>query len=417
MTLSDTILREVVAGYLTATPSAPIGVAVSGGSDSLALMILMRDWAQEVGADLRVVTVDHGLRAEAAEEAQYVGRIAADLGLSHDILRWQGWDGTGNLQDRARRARYSLMTDWAKENGIEVIALGHTADDQAETFLMRLSREAGADGLAAMQAKRLQRGITFLRPMLSLHRAELQAFLTRRDLTWVSDPSNDDPRYDRVRARQALQVLEPLGVTVASLNQVSRNLADIRETLAWYTFVEARQHVRVDHGDIVIPLAAYRTFRPEISRRLLQQALIWVSGAEYPPRRKGMTLLQLSLSAGTGMPLAGCRVTVARGDIRITREAAALKDLTAAPGEPWDGRWRLIGPAVPGAEVRVTGETGLKTCPDWRETGLPRTTLLAAPAVWQGDELVAAPLAGRAEGWRAELLRSDEQFFATLLTH
>ena len=117
------------------------------------------------------------------------------------------------------------------------------------------------------------------------------------------------------------------------------------------------------------------------------------------------------------MPLAGCRVTVAGGDIRITREAAALKDLAAAPGEPWDGRWRLIGPAVPGAEVRVTGETGLKACPDWRETGLPRTTLLAAPAIWQGDELVAAPLAGRAEGWRAELLRSDEQFFATLLTH
>ena len=105
----------------------------------MALLLL----ALDAGLQVRAVTVDHGLRPEAAAEAAWVGRLCAGLGVPHDTLQWQGWDGAGNLQDQARRARLSLIADWAKVAGLGAVALGHTQDDQAETVLMRLARRAG----------------------------------------------------------------------------------------------------------------------------------------------------------------------------------------------------------------------------------------------------------------------------------
>ena len=111
---ADRLLQEVIAGHFLPYPPERIGVAVSGGSDSLALMALLADWALETAAfELKVATVDHGLRKVSADEAQQVARLAASAGLDHETLRWTGWDGRGNLQDAARRARYDLLADWA----------------------------------------------------------------------------------------------------------------------------------------------------------------------------------------------------------------------------------------------------------------------------------------------------------------
>ena len=140
-----------------------LGGAVSGGADSLGLLHLLSDLS---GRRLHVVTVDHGLRPTSAGEALHVERIAEALGHRHTTLTWAGWDGKGNLQDQARRTRYSMMADWAKGRGLDAIALGHTMDEQAETFLMRLGREAGVDGLSAMEARIERFGMHFVRPLL-----------------------------------------------------------------------------------------------------------------------------------------------------------------------------------------------------------------------------------------------------------
>lgn len=137
--------------------------------------------------------------------------LCQGLGVSHDVLVWTGWNGAGNLQDQARRARYGLLTDWAVRRGVSAIALGHTADDQAETLLMRLGRAAGVTGLAGMAARRDQGGIEVLRPMLSITRVRLRAYLSKGGKSWVEDPSNHDERFDRIRARHALDGLVPWG--------------------------------------------------------------------------------------------------------------------------------------------------------------------------------------------------------------
>ena len=126
---ADAALHEAVRSLLAPGRFDRLGVAVSGGSDSLALLHVLADRAQEGGPELAGVTVDHGLRPEAAAEAAMVARVCAGLGVSHDTLRWQGWDGKGNLPDRARRARYGLIGDWARARGIAAVALGHTLAD------------------------------------------------------------------------------------------------------------------------------------------------------------------------------------------------------------------------------------------------------------------------------------------------
>ena len=142
----------LAAVFPDARPTA-LGVAVSGGGDSVALLCLMADWAAPREVRLAAATVDHGLRPEAAAEAAGVAALCGRLGLAHATLRWEGWDGRGNLMDAARRARRRLLADWAAEQGLAAVALAHTRDDQAETVLMRLARGAGVDGLSAMAGK------------------------------------------------------------------------------------------------------------------------------------------------------------------------------------------------------------------------------------------------------------------------
>ena len=183
------------------------GVAVSGGGDSVALLLLARDWAARAGRAVEAVTVDHGLRPGSAGEAAEVAALCARIGVPHDVLAWRGWDGNGNLQDNARRARRSLIADWARSRDVGAVALGHTLDDQAETLVMRLARGSGVDGLAAMAAESRAEGIVWLRPMLGLRRADLRAWLMAEGVGWAEDPSNEDEGFARVRVRRALDVL------------------------------------------------------------------------------------------------------------------------------------------------------------------------------------------------------------------
>ena len=400
-------------------------MAVSGGGDSVALLHLLARLCTTHQTKLHVLTVDHGLRPESAREAESVARMAASLSVAHTTLRWTEWDGTGNLQDQARRARYDLMTTWAGQNGFPMLALGHTADDQAETVLMRLARSGGVDGLAAMSARRVQNGVTLVRPMLDLSRADLRAYLTRNNLNWIDDPSNDDTRFDRIKMRKALDTLAPLGITSSVLAQVAGQMGRAREALDWYSFLAARDMSCVNDGDIVIDLKKFRTLPDEIARRLLVRAVMWVSGSEYAPRRKPVSDMMLAVRSGRAFTLEGCIVSRHKGCLWVCREYNAVRSLSSRPDESWDKRWNVETPGDWDKEtvdqedviVRALGQRGLAQCPDWRETGRPKEGLLSSPAIWRGDDLLSAPHAGRPEGWNVALSRSGEEFFATLLSH
>lgn len=400
------------------TPDAPppfyrMGIAVSGGGDSVALLHL----AVQAGLRCHAVTVDHGLRAGAAAEAETVARLCARLGVPHEVLRWQGWDGRGNLQDQARRARHRLIADWALRHGLDAVALGHNRDDLAETFVMRLARGAGVDGLAAMAARWRHLGVQWLRPLLGIGRDELRGWLAAQGVEWADDPSNADTRFERVRVRQAAATLATLGMTAERLASVAGHLAEVREALEAQTLAAAREFAIVEAGDVVIGARALNVLPAEIARRLLVRALLWVSSAEYGPRGAALARAMDALRAGRAATLLGCRMLPGGGAIRITREWQAVRDLRGPVDAPWDRRWMVSGPKTSGLEVRALGAAGLASCPDWRATGMPRASLLASPSIWRGDELLAAPLAGKANGWRVEPLNGDDGFFHFVLSH
>jgi len=391
----------------------PLGLAVSGGGDSVALLLL----ALDAGLQVRAVTVDHGLRPEAAAEAEWVGRLCAGFGVPHDILQWQGWDGAGNLQDQARRARLALIADWAMGAGLGAVALGHTQDDQAETVLMRLARRSGVDGLSAMTGRRRAQGMIWLRPLLSVSRDDLRAYLRDRGQAWIDDPSNDMLRFDRVKARRALAQMAPLGITPAVLAGVADQMRIARIALEHQTEAVARQIARIEGGDVVIDRAGFQDQPDEIRRRLLIGALGWVGSADYGPRAASVRTLLVAIAAGRGGTLAGCRVSLRARALRVAREWQAVRGMVAAPGQVWDRRWHVSGPDSNGLEVRALGEAGLSALGDWRASGLPRASLLASPSVWRAEALVAAPLVRTTGGWTARLAGGEDGFFLSLLSH
>lgn len=388
-----------------------IGIAVSGGSDSMALLHLGACAASEIGVELHAVTIDHRLRPEAAAEASHVRDVCEALKVRHDTLAWDHGEISGNLSDQARRARYRLISEWARTQGVTHVALGHTADDQAETFLMELAREAGLDGLSGMRSRWTENGLTWLRPLLETPRQSLRDYLVRQAVAWKDDPTNEDQKYQRVRARRALKALSPLGISATTIASVAGHLADARRVLETAVADAKRPGAREDAGAIFLDHARFLLLDPELQRRLLIGALRCVSGAAYSPRSASIKRALGALVAGRRATLSGCLLSLKGGEACILREPKAVADHTTASDVPWDGRWLLNGPHAPGLVAKALGESGLDQCKGWRSVGLPRDVLIVSPAIWQDATLIAAPVAGMHHGWTATLL-PERSFFA-----
>lgn len=398
----DSALLQAVDCVFTHRP-ARIGVAVSGGGDSVALLHLYARWSVQTGHPIAAVTVDHGLRADSRQEAEGVAALCRSLDIPHTILDWHRTSGAGNLPAAARQGRYGLMAQWARARGIGSIVLGHTLEDSAENFLMRLGRASGLDGLSEMAGKFERGGVRWARPLLQCKRDDLRAYLERHSVAWVEDPSNEDPRYQRTKARQVLPHLATLGITAQALQQTAGALRQSRDALMHYLRQDVERYVTQEAGDLLIPQDIGAHVPDEIARRISLAALHWVGSDEYGPRKSFSGILRDDLATQERLSIAGCLIMKRKGAYRITREYNAVKDLVTATDVVWDRRWRLDGPHDAGLEIRALGES-VSAVPDWRKTGLPRRSLTASPAVWRGESLVAAPLAGYNREWTAQIV-------------
>lgn len=416
-------LLEAIAPVMEAAPSGPVGVAVSGGSDSTALLLLVHAWAGAAGRRVAAVTVDHGLRPESAAEASAVAALCADRGIPHAVLSWQGRQGRGNLQGAAREARRALIGNWARAAGIGAVALGHTLEDQAETFLMRLARGSGVDGLAAMRAVRGGGDLVWLRPMLGLRRATLRRWLAEAGIGWVEDPSNTDPRFDRVRVRGALETLAGVGLGPERLAATAARMGRAREALEAAALAAARRCLTPGRlGELTLAPRELAPEPAEIRLRVLAGALCWVSGAVYRPRLARLVALLQAIETdalGHGATLHGCVLRPRSGGVAIRREPARVAPPVSADVPVWDGRWCVwrTAKADPAVRVGAVGRAGLAQWPSWRQCGAPREVALTTPALWRDGDLVAAPLLGLDPGvavrhvapvfdpWGATLLR------------
>ena len=415
-----------------------VGVGVSGGSDSLAALVLVADWARAKGWTVHAATVDHGLRPEARAEAESVAAFCAQRGIDHDILVWGEWDGTGNLQAAARDARKALLGQWAGRLGLARVVLGHTTDDQAETFLMRLARGSGVDGLACMA---VDDPPLFLRPLLEIRRDELRALLDARGIVWVDDPTNDDPAFDRVKARQMMAHLSELGLTTDRLVRTAAHMARARVSLDAAATEFAARHIAEDNGDLIIDAEGLQAGRGDTATRVFASALNWIGGHGYRPRYAALVAAMEAVRGGASRTLGGVLVTAHSGGARLSRELSAVQGpVSAAPDASeilWDGRWRIVPPQPAdqnprphsgphsgpssglasgprtGFSVRALGDD-IALCKDWRAAGRPRASVMASPAVYVDDVLVAAPLAGKPSGWTARIVADFTTF---LLSH
>ena len=302
-----------------------IAVAVSGGSDSLALLLMLAEWVNEQGKFLHCLTVDHALRATSLDEAVMVGRCCAKLGISHDILKWVGEKPTAGLSNAARDARYELMAERCLALGISDLVLGHQRDDQAETLLMRLSRsDQGGRGLAGMPSKTEYRTdangqITLHRPLLGLSREDLQRFLSARAVNWVSDPTNDNDAYERVRTRSMLGNNEILSEQLLSYAKVSARYRSAM-SLAVARFISTYVD-RIRFGGLVLDKAALETLPEPIMVLVLQTLLSVIGGRDYLPSTADV---QRMLQGIGGHTLARVRLHVEGSSVYLTREVRNL---------------------------------------------------------------------------------------------
>jgi tRNA(Ile)-lysidine synthase len=299
-------------------PGPPWAVAVSGGSDSLALMHLLRAFATKNGLTAPIVlSVDHGLRKASAGNTRQVAAWAKQAGLIAKVLTWRGKKPASGVEAAAREARYGLMGAWLAKHKIATLFVGHTQDDQAETFLLRLARGSGLDGLAGMRGRAPWPSpgfpaLSLARPLLDFGRDPLRAYLKAKDQAWLDDPMNDDVTFDRVKIRKVWPALTQAGLSPARIAAAASHLARARESLEIVTqAVLLRTARKLDDGRILLDPAALAAAPREVGLRTLASVLMAVGGQVYRPRFESLERLFDRIAGsglGAGATLHGCHI-------------------------------------------------------------------------------------------------------------
>jgi tRNA(Ile)-lysidine synthase len=303
-----------------------IVLAVSGGPDSIALMWLAARWRRALvrGPRLIAVTVDHGLRAEAAREARDVKRLARSLELPHRTVRWAGAKPKTGLPAAARTARYRLLAQAARSQGATHILTAHTRDDQAETLLMRMLRGSGIAGLAAMARQTERDGVVLARPFLNVSKSQLVATLQKAKLGFADDPSNRDTSFTRPRLRGLMPALAAEGGDSRSLARLASRLA--RANAAVEVLVDGAERYLALKGSAAphpgFDAKSFAAMPEEIRLRLLLRAIDRF-GHEGPAELGKVETLLLALDRTVAektrlkQTLAGALVSLIDGRIRV----------------------------------------------------------------------------------------------------
>lgn len=315
--------RVFAAFDILAGDARRIGVAVSGGSDSTALLVFAATWAAARGVTARAATVDHGLRPEATGEARRAAALCADLGLAHQTLLWRPDPPVS--QAAARRARHGLLARWARASALPVVCFGHTRDDRIETFLIRARAGSHWRGLAGPMPSAPAPvwpdgdGVRLVRPLLAFQRQDLRDDLAGRGISWSEDPSNDATRYERVRMRRLAARLD--AATRARTIAIMDRLADLRSAVAGSARETLEASARATPGEAMLEAAAFRRLGAETRLRLIEALVMAAGGSDRPPRTDRLDRLALRLSQpggiGAGATLTGAWVTEAGPAIRF----------------------------------------------------------------------------------------------------
>ena len=393
-----------------------LAVAVSGGADSMALTLLAASWAKARGGEVLALTVDHRLRPDSTSEALRVGEWLAKAGIAHTILAWEGDKPAADVQAAARSARYRLLGEACAGQGILHLLLAHHQNDQAETLLLRLGRGSGLEGLAAMAPERSTAWGRVLRPLLPVPRSRLEATLRQQGQDWVSDPSNHNQAFARVRMRRLAGDLAAEGLTPQRLAETAGLLARAQAAVDAMVAEAAARHVDLDPaGYARLAPAALAALPDEVGLRLLARLLLAVGGEAYTPRLERLERLHAGLKAGldSARTLGGCRIVPQGAIILICREPARVEPpLALVPGARicWDGRFEaMVAPdAVPGLSLGALGPQGRRKVADFlgkaRPEPVPTCVYPTLPALYHERGILAVPHLGYNRDGAARIL-------------
>lgn len=321
----EVAVREALDRRLLSASPAPIAVALSGGGDSLALTLIVADWARAHGRPLLILTVDHRLRGESRAWTDACAATAARLGSSFQALAWEGDKPTTGLPAAARTVRHRLIAEAAREAGAKVVLMGHTASDRLEAAAMR---DTGSTTPSPREwgpspAWPEGRDVFLLRPLLTQTRMDIRAWLADHGETWIEDPANEDPRFARARARARLTGAE------TDLPAPGRNLADLARAATDLA------------GGLTLPRAGL------LPQALVAAACLCAAGTARPPRSDRLTRLAEALrgEAPVIATLAGARIEADGENVRFLRDAGrtglASLSLAACEVGVWDGRFEI----------------------------------------------------------------------------
>jgi len=325
--VSAACFERTMAPFALDPTAGPIAIAVSGGPDSMALVRLAKEWADIRGASIVGLTVDHQLRPEAEAEAEQVSRWLNSLGIEHHVLEWEHGARVRRIarsaQNDARTARFDLLCTWCERAGAQAWMTAHHADDQVETFLDRLIRGSGLDGLAAMAPDSRRHGVRILRPLLEFTKQDLIETCAKFGQACISDPSNEDSKYKRVRMRRLLIAFEQEGLdrsrilkTVGHMRRAKQAIDSAVDKLSLRAINREKESaVRIDVGRLI-------SAPHEVGLRCLARCLADISGEIYAPRFDSLTAVYDALAHGawSDRTLHGCHLQVRDGVLVISVE-------------------------------------------------------------------------------------------------
>ncbi len=390
-------------------PHPRVALAVSGGVDSVALMVLMRDWLATQGGRGFVLTVHHGLRSAATAETRMVKSWAARWGFSCIILTCRLNQDRGQektvSQNKARQARYAVLNDWCRRSGVMHLFLAHHEGDQAETFLMRHFRGSGAVGLAAMPKVAERPGLRLVRPLLRFSKARLAMTCRHRGQGWVDDPSNRQMMYERARWRMVMPVIAAQGYDQHYLAGLSVR-AGLRRIAIEHQAASlmAMAATFYPQGYAYLDQAALVCAPPDIADHVIGSILRMVAGRVQRPRRDAVHSLKAALlDSGKARTLHGCRVSAGRRGWLICREFGLIKEKLPAYAHKrllWDRRFVILNKSCSDCSGMVWARLGPE---GWSQIARdisnkivlpPYWVRLSLPALWQHQEVLWVPHLG-----------------------
>lgn len=390
-------------------PQAPssIAIAVSGGADSMALALLAHNVARRRNISVVMLTVDHGLRIEAKNEVSQIKQWFLEHGISHVTLAWEGQKPVANIQHQARQIRYQLLLSYCKRMNIKQLWFAHHLQDQAETVISRLMRGSGIDGLSAMEPVSMQENIVCVRPLLSFTKEVLIDYLKALKQPWIEDPSNKNIKFERVRVRQWLEIVEDKALFIKRLSQTAIHMARAKDFIG-QEVAKALEHVLVIHpaGYIILDQTAFQGLHVEIGLRVLNAIIVLLNHEVYKGRFEGIESLYHALIKDDflGATLSRCQFSkgLMQKQLLIMRERVALQPpikLTKGKKVLWDQRfictWHGEEDAV---TVGAADEEVVRYLKEvkwsWDKNNIPLEVFYTLPVFRAIENIVAIPHIG-----------------------